>query len=201
MTGAGLILASKSVARRRVLEDAGLEFEWVDANVDEDRLKTRAAGAGLTPAGLALTLAEAKALSVACGRHSMDLVIGCDQILALGDTLFDKPATMDDARRHLLAFSGKTHQLISAICLAQADRIVWSHVAHADMHVRSLSAGFIDQYLDANGERILSSVGAYLLEETGAQLFSRIDGDYFTVLGLPLLPLLEQLRKRGILPS
>jgi len=196
-----LILASKSPARRRVLENADVEFEHCDAGVDEDAIKAKHIGQNLDPQDLALTLAQAKACAVANNETDDALVIGCDQLLVQDGCLFDKPRSMAEARTHLKTFSGNKHQLISAICLARTGKVIWSHVAVADMHVRSLSDAFIDTYLDREGERILSSVGAYLLEGAGAQLFARIDGDYFTVLGLPLLPLLEELRKRGILAA
>jgi len=182
-----------------VLENAGVPFDWRDAGIDENRIKQESLKAGRIPEDLALQLAAAKAMAAA--SSSGTLVIGCDQVLALGNTLFDKPADMDAARDHLKKFSGRTHRLISAVCLAEHGAVVWSHVSIANMHVRELSNRFIETYLDREGERILSSVGAYLLEGRGAQLFERIDGDYFTVLGLPLLPLLEELRKRGILPA
>ncbi len=196
-----IILASKSLARRRVLEGAGVRFTWRDAGVDEDALKSKALRDGLDAAALARALAEAKARATSRAAPSDAVIIGCDQVLAQDGRLFDKPASMDEARAHLQAFGGQTHQLISALCMMQSGAVVWSHTATADMHVRPLSEAFIDGYLQGEGECILSSVGAYLLEGAGAQLFERIDGDYFTVLGLPLLPLLEELRKRGILPA
>ncbi len=201
MSEAKLILASKSRARRTVLENAGVIFEWRDAGVDEEIIKTQAVRSAMPPEDLARALAEAKAGAVAEQEKPDALVIGCDQVLALDGHLFDKPATLDDARAHLRAFSGRAHRLISAVCLAQSNGVVWSHVAVAEMHVRDLSDDFIDGYLADEGEQILTSVGAYLLERRGVQLFEKIDGDYFTVLGLPLLPLLEELRKRGILPA
>ncbi|MBO6947762.1 MAG: Maf family protein [Rhodospirillales bacterium] len=182
-----------------VLENAGVRFDWCDAGVDEDKIKRESLDDGASPEELALRLSVAKASAVKTDPE--DLVIGCDQVLALGDRLFDKPADMTEAHDHLTAFSGRTHQLISAVCLKTSANVVWSHVSVADMHVRELSDEFIENYLTDEGERVLTSVGAYLLEGRGAQLFENIDGDYFTVLGLPLLPLLEELRKRGILPA
>jgi len=196
-----IILASKSPARRRILENAGVVFSWCDAGVDEDALKAETKAENRDARHLALSLAEAKACRAADAATEMACVIGCDQVLVQDGHLFDKPHAMADARVHLKTLSGNTHQLISAVCLVQTGAVIWSHIAVADMHVRPLSDAFIDTYLKTEGERILSSVGAYFLEGTGAQLFERIDGDYFTVLGLPLLPLLEELRKRGILPG
>lgn len=182
-----------------VLENAGIPFDWCDAGVDEDKIKRESLLKGVSPEDLALRLAGAKAVSTDANKD--DLIIGCDQVLALGSELFDKPVDLAAARSHLKAFSGRSHQLISAVCLAEHGAVVWSHVSIANMHVRQLSDEFIETYLNDEGERILTSVGAYLLEGRGAQLFGKIDGDYFTVLGLPLLPLLEELRKRGILPA
>lgn len=201
MSAPDLILASKSLSRRQVLENAGVPFSWRDAGIDEDALKLSWSETGDDPASLALSLAKAKAGAVSFISENPPLVIGCDQILVQEDKLYDKPATMAEARAHLKSFSGRAHQLIAAVCMMQSGKVVWSHVDRADMHVRDLSDSFIDAYLDAAGEQILSSVGAYLLEGVGAQLFERIRGDYFTVLGLPLLPLLEELRKRGILAA
>lgn len=199
MNTPGLILSSKSRARRMVLENAGVPFDWCDAGVDEDKIKRESLSEGVTPDKLALSLACAKAVAPNVSQDR--LVLGCDQVLALEDRLFDKPADLNAARDHLRAFSGQVHQLISAVCLAEQGTVTWSHVSIANMHVRQLSDEFIETYLNAEGDRVLTSVGAYLLEGRGAQLFEQIDGDYFTVLGLPLLPLLEELRKRGILPA
>lgn len=201
MSVPAIILASKSQARRRVLEGAGVSFTSCDAGVDEDALKAKAVSENMDAVALASLLAEAKARAAYELEKADAVFIGCDQVLVQDGRLFDKPASLADARAHLEAFSGHTHQLISAICLVQSGDVVWSHTETAHMHVRPLSDTFIDGYLRSEGDRILSSVGAYLLESTGAQLFERIDGDYFTVLGLPLLPLLEELRKRGILPA
>lgn len=201
MTAAGLVLASKSPARRMVLVNAGIVFSWRDAGIDENRIKSDARASQCSPDDLALQLAVSKAKAVSEQVSPNDIVIGCDQLLSLDGALFDKPESLQAARSHLKSFSGRMHQLVSAICLVRGGEFEWSHVATAHMHVRGLSDAFIDTYIENEGERILSSVGAYLLEGRGAQLFERIDGDYFTVLGLPLLPLLEELRKRGILPT
>lgn len=184
-----------------MLENAGITFSWCDAGVDEEHLKSAFRATASDAGALALTLAEAKAAGAYENNRTDDIVIGCDQILVLDGRLFDKPTSLGEAREHLQAFSGKMHQLISALCMMQSGNIIWSHVDTVNMHVRPLSEAFIDQYLQSEGERILSSVGAYLLESKGAQLFERIEGDYFSVLGLPLLPLLEELRKRGILQA
>lgn len=182
-----------------MLENAGIPFSWCDAGVDEERLKSAFRTTVSDAGALALALAEAKAAGAYENQQTDDIIIGCDQILVLDGRLFDKPLSLVEAREHLKMFSGKMHQLTSALCMMQSGSMLWSHVDRVNMHVRPLSETFIDQYLHSEGERILSSVGAYLLESKGAQLFERIEGDYFSVLGLPLLPLLEELRKRGIL--
>ncbi|MBW6424545.1 Maf-like protein [Rhizobium sp. XQZ8] len=189
-----LVLASSSPFRRMLMENAGLSFESRAADIDE-----RAIEAGLedaSPDATALTLARAKAMDVA--RHFAGaLVIGSDQTMSLGDRVYHKPKSRDEARESVLSLSGKTHRLNSAIALVQDGELVWEHVAHADLTVRDLSEAFVDRYLDRVGEKVFTSVGAYQLEGEGIQLFTRIDGDYFTILGLPMLPLLDKLRALG----
>lgn len=196
MNGPRLVLASKSPARRMLLENAGIPFEARDAAVDETKIKLESLNLGHTPEGIALRLAEAKATAV---QSPDTLVLGCDQVLALDGALFDKPATLADAKRHLQSFRGRTHTLISAMVLLQPGAPLWRHTDTASLRVRNVDDAFIDAYLEAAGDDVLASVGAYRLEGRGVQLFERIDGNYFTILGLPLLPLLEELRKRGML--
>lgn len=195
----GLILASKSEVRRRLLENAGVPFTWRDSAIDEDRIKRQGLSDGLNTQNIALALAEAKAAAVLTNEPSA-LVLGCDQILALDGKLYDKPRDLDEARTHLKSFRNRTHHLVTAAVLLSGDRPPWRRVEVVTMSVRPLSDAFIDDYLASEGNAVLSSVGAYRLESMGAQLFERIDGDFFTVLGLPLLPLLEELRNRGMLP-
>lgn len=188
-----LVLASSSPFRRMLMENAGLSFEARAADIDE-----RAVEAGLegraSPQAVALELARAKALDV--GNHFPDaLVIGSDQTMSLGEKVFHKPRDIAEAKRHLLSLSGRTHRLNSAVALVRNGEVVWEHVSSADMSVRPLSNTFIDRYIGRCGEKLLASVGAYQLEGEGVQLFSAIDGDYFTILGLPLLPLLQALRE------
>jgi septum formation protein len=143
-----------------------------------------------------LVLAEAKAVNVST-RKPGALVLGCDQTLSLGDEIFHKPADMEGARRHLLALSGKTHQLNSAAVLARDGKVLWRHVGIASLTMRKLDPAFIGRHLARVGERALQSVGAYQIEGEGIQLFEKIEGDYFTIIGLPLLPLLAELRRCG----
>jgi septum formation protein len=194
-----LLLASASPFRRRMLEAAGVAFRVVPAEVDESALKRSLAGK-VAPEGLAETLAAAKAEAVS-GKFPADLVIGADQVLALGDETFGKPHDLTAARAQLERLRGRTHRLLSAVALARGGRVVWSKVDTASLTVRDLSAAFLDEYLARCGERLLSIAGAYEIEGLGIQLFDRVEGDYFTIVGLPLLPLLAQLRARGMVPA
>ncbi len=194
-----VILASQSASRRAMLTAAGVPFEAIAAGVDEDAAK--AALAHLKPRDLADALAELKAVKIS-QRRPETLVLGSDSIVALADgSLLDKPETRDQAAEHLTRMAGARHQLWSAVVIAEAGRPVWRHVEAATMHVRDLSPGFIDAYLDAEWPAIAGCVGCYRIEGPGAQLFTRIDGSQFTVLGLPLLPVLDYLRVRGVMPA
>ena len=193
---ASLILASSSPFRRQLLENAGLAFEAIAAKIDERAIETPLEAAGATPDEVALHLARAKALDVSA-RHPQALVIGSDQTMSLGAHVYHKPPTLEAAKDHLLSLSGKTHRLNSAVAFAKSGVIVWEHVAHAHMSVRPLSPAFIDRHLVRVGARALQSVGAYQLEGEGIQLFEKIDGDYFTIIGLPLLVMLNELRRMG----
>ena len=197
MTPAPLILASASPSRRQMLTNAGLAFEVVSSSVDEDEVKRSLLAERAGARDLATTLAEMKAVSVS-RRRPEALVIGADSTLACEGTLFDKPPTLDAARAQLQALRGRTHELVSAAVVAQGGRRIWQ-VAHAGrLTMRPFSDTFLDAYLARAGEAICGSVGAYHLEGLGAHLFSRVDGDYFTILGLPLLPLLVFLADHGI---
>ncbi|HVF94517.1 MAG TPA: nucleoside triphosphate pyrophosphatase [Sphingomonas sp.] len=194
-----LILASQSASRRAMLSAAGVSFEAVAASVDEDAAK--AALAHLSPRDLADALAELKAVKIA-QRHLGRLVLGSDSVVALADgTLLDKPTSRAEAADHLARMSGARHQLWSAAVMAEDGRVVWRHVEAATMHVRPLSYSFIEAYLDIEWPSIAGCVGCYRIEGPGAQLFTKIDGSQFTVLGLPLLAVLDYLRVRGILPA
>jgi len=191
-----LILASGSPFRRQLLENAGLTFSVVRPEIDERAVEAPLENSGATPEEVAQVLAEAKALDVS-ERHPDALVIGSDQTLSLEDRVFHKPADMESARRHLLALSGNTHQLNSAVALAKNGETLWRHVDIARLTMRKLEPGFIGRHLARVGSKALTSVGAYQIEGEGLQLFEKIQGDHFTIVGLPMLPLLAKLRELG----
>jgi septum formation protein len=199
---ARLVLASGSRFRKAMLESAGLSFDVVPAVVDEAGIRARLAAERpeLSPAEIAGVLAEAKAREVS-RRRPGSLVVGADQILALDGAIFAKPATIDEARAHLKQFRGRVHTLQSAVVLMRDDVVLWPFVEGVRMHVRPFSDAFLETYLAAMGDRALHTVGAYALEGLGGQLFDRIEGDYFTVIGLPLLPLLAALRREGVIAT
>ena len=185
-----LILASTSAIRRQMLDAAGVAFEAADPAVDEAELKL-----GLTSAAeIARHLADAKALSI-----PGDWVIGSDSVVSCGGQLFSKPKDREEAAEHLRFFSGKTMELTSAVALARGAQLDWSHVETARLKVRALSEQFIACYLDAEWPEVGYTVGVFRLEARGVQLFSSIDGDHFTILGMPLIPLLGALRDRGLI--
>ena len=193
-----LILASGSPFRKAMLENAGVAVEAIPADLDERALEAPLNDSGASPEDVALVLAEAKAVAVS-EAHPGRLVLGCDQTLSLGDEIFHKPADMEGARRHLLALSGRTHHLNSAAVLARDGKVLWRHVGVASLTMRTLDPAFIGRHLARVGAKALQSVGAYQIEGEGIQLFDRIEGDHFTIVGLPLLALLAELRKLGAL--
>ena len=196
MTGERLILASKSAARRTMLEAAGVPFSVQVADVDEDAVK--AAHDPADAAGLAVELARVKALAVS--RHDPHAwVLGSDQTLAFAGGLVSKAASMEAARAKLAEMRGRSHQLHSGAALARNGQVVWSGVDTVSMRMRDFSDAFLDAYLAAEGEGLLACVGSYRLEGMGSQLFEAVEGDYFTVLGLPLWPVLAELRRAGVL--
>lgn len=192
-------LASGSASRRALLAAAGVTAEAVSPNVDEEAYRTAMRADGVPVRDQAMQLAEMKALRVSQSRAG--LVIGGDQMLALGDEAFDKPRDLAEAKRHLERLSGKSHTLETAIVICEDGRPVWRHLARPKLTMRTLSPEFIEDYTVRCGNALLSTVGAYQLEGLGAQLFTRIEGDYFSILGLPLLPLLDYLRTRKVLTS
>ena len=195
------VLGSGSAGRRMLLENAGLSFEVVPARVDEAAIREdflRAHGPDDLPR-LADELAAAKALEVS--RRSDLPVLGGDQILVLEGEVFSKPRDLDEARAHLRTLRGRTHHLISALAVAEQGEVVWRYRDAAAMTMRAFSNDFLERYLAEVGARALSSVGCYQVEGPGIQLFDRIEGDYFTIVGLPLLPFLRWLRGRGLLPA
>ncbi|RUU73448.1 Maf-like protein [Mesorhizobium sp. M7A.F.Ca.MR.362.00.0.0] len=191
-----LILASGSPFRKAMLVNAGVDVEAVPADVDERALEGPLQDSGVSPEDVALVLAEAKASEVS-ERRPGALVLGCDQTLSLGDEVFHKPADREGARRHLLALSGRTHQLNSAAVLVRDGEVLWRHVGIASMTMRKLDPAFVGRHLARVGAKALSSVGAYQIEGEGIQLFEKIEGDHFTIVGLPLLSLLAELRTLG----
>ena len=190
----GLILASTSAIRSHMLEAAGVEFEAVPSNVDEAALKAKLSD----PGEIAVELAGAKAQAVSHAR-SADWVIGSDSVVAVDGRIFGKPRDRDEAAEHLRFFSGKEMQLTSAVALARGEELDWSHLETARLQVRPLSNAFIGDYLDAEWPAVSYTVGVFRLEARGVQLFERIEGDHFTILGMPLIPLLGALRGRGLL--
>jgi septum formation protein len=191
-----LILASKSPFRAMLMRNAGLAFSQQAARVDERVIEQTLEATGTTPADLAVILAEAKAVEVS-ERYPNALVIGSDQTLSLGDKVLHKATTMEEARRRLLQLQGQTHQLNSGVVLARKGEAVWRRVSLARLTMRPLTPEYIGRHLARTGEKVLGSVGCYQFEGEGLQLFEAIDGDYFTIVGLPMLPLLGELRKLG----
>lgn len=195
-----LVLASASPFRRALLENAGLVFAARAAEIDERALEKPLEEEGASPEEVAVRLAEAKARDVA--RHFPEaLVIGSDQTMSLGQRVYHKPKDMAEAGQHLLSLSDKTHRLNSAIVLVRGEEILWRHISSAQMSVRTLTPEFVERHLQRVGGKALSSVGAYQLEGEGIQLFEKIEGDYFTILGLPMLPLLAKLRELGTIDA
>lgn len=194
-----VILASQSPARRALLAAAGVTFEVAAPGVDEDALKADLVAKGADPAAVASALAEAKAVAVSRARPG--LVIGADQTLDLDGGLVDKARSLQEARLRLRSLRGRAHALHSAVAVAEGGRIVWRDRETAVLRVRRFSDAFLDRYVETCGEALLGSVGCYQLEGPGVQLFDAVEGDYFTVLGLPLPPLLAFLRERGALAS
>ena len=193
-----LILASASPFRAIMLQNAGIEFEAVAARIDERAVEQPLLEADLPPGDIAEVLAIAKAEEVST-RKTGALVIGSDQVLSLGGEILHKVEDMEGARRRLLQLSGKTHHLDSAIALVRDGEVLWSHVERAAITMRNLSPEFVGRHLAEAGEIVLSSVGAYQIEGVGVQLFEKIEGDFFTIMGLPLLALLGELRRQNIL--
>ena len=195
-----VVLASASQSRCALLCNAGIEVIRDPAAIDEDSVKESFGNRDEPASQTAMALAELKAQRVS-QRHKDALVIGADQMLQCGGIWFDKPADLDHARGHLIALRGKTHELLSAVCVVRDGEVLWRHLESAQMTMRPFSDAFIDEYLAAAGDAVCASVGAYQLEGRGAQLFSRIEGDYFTILGLPLLPLLGFLVNHGVVTA
>ena len=195
-----IILASASRHRAALLENAGLTFAQIPSELDERAIEAPLDEADVLPEDRAEILAEAKAVDVS-ERNPHAMVIGCDQILSLDGDVLHKVRNMEEARRRLLALSGRSHNLHSSVVLAQRGQTLWRHVTTCTMTMRDLSPEFIGRHLADQGDGVLSSVGAYQIEGAGIQLFEKIDGDFFSIIGLPILPLLAELRTRGVIDS
>lgn len=193
-----LILASQSKVRAELLRNAGLALTCHPARIDEEAIRAALEAEGANPRDQADALAEMKAQKVA-SRFPDGIVIGCDQVLDFKGKVFGKPADVDAARAQLVTLSGKTHKLLSAVVLYEKGKPVWRHVGEVRLTMREISPAYLDAYMLRNGDSILDSVGGYKLESEGVRLFSQVDGDYFNVLGLPLLPLLSYLGQRGMI--
>jgi septum formation protein len=191
-----LILASGSAIRAEMLKNAGVEVRIIKPRVDEDMVKDSLLAEGAPPRDIADTLAEMKALKVS-EKEPDALVIGCDQVLDLGGRMLSKPETREEARAQLIDMRGGRHMLLSAAVICEAGKPIWRHIGQVRLRMRDFSDDFLDGYLDRNWPEVSHSVGGYQLEAEGVRLFSRIDGDYFTVLGLPLMEMLNYLTLRG----
>ena len=196
---ARIILASASPARQAILSHAGIAFDAIPAHIDERAVEAPLQKAGKSPGEIALALAEAKAIGLGRGDRAA-FVIGADQTMELSGERFSKPQTMEAARSQLVKLAARTHVLHSGVVGVHKGVVAWRHLDSAAMTMRALSLGDIGAYLDRVGAAALTSVGAYQIEGPGIQLFDKIEGDYFTILGLPLLPLLKWLRDEGALP-
>lgn len=187
-----LILASGSAIRRDIMTGAGLDFEVIVKPVDEAAIKTAMLDDGARPREIADALAEAKALRVS--RQEQGLVIGADQVMVMDGELFDKPTSIETARKRLLLMRGRRHELVGSVVVASGGRPVWRYVSETKLWMRDFSDDFLDDYMDREADLVTKSVGAYRFEGPGSQLFSRVEGDFFSILGLSLLPLLQYLR-------
>jgi septum formation protein len=195
-----LVLASKSATRRHMLEAAGVPFEARDASLDEEAAKAELRAQDFAARELAVGLAERKALSITAAP--IELVLGADQTLERGDgSMLDKPASYEEAAAQLRSLSGAPHRLHSAAVIVEAGVVVWRKTATVTLHVRKLSEAFLRAYLEREYQAVRHNVGCYRIEGLGVQLFSRIEGSHFAIMGLPLLPLLAYLRRRGIVNS
>jgi septum formation protein len=195
-----LILASQSTIRARLLAQAGVQIDAFPARIDEAAIRAALEAESATPRDIADALAEMKARKLA-DRHPDAVVIGCDQVLEFRKTVFGKPETVEEARAQLLTLRGQTHKLLSAVVVYDRAEPIWRHVGEVRLTMRDFSDAFLDEYLSRNWPDVHDSVGAYKLEAEGIRLFNAVEGDYFTVLGLPLLPLLAWLGMKGYIAS
>jgi len=195
-----LLLASASEIRLQLLRSAGLSVTALPARIDEEAIRASLTEEAATPRDVADALAEMKARKLA-DKHPEALVLGCDQILAFKQQIFAKPESREEARQHLQTLRGQTHKLLSALVLYDQGKPIWRHISEARLTMHPFSDAWLDGYLDRNWPAVSACVGAYMLEAEGVRLFSAIDGDYFTILGLPLLPLLSYLGLRGFIET
>ena len=195
-----IVLASGSQIRARMLRDAGVDFAVDVPRVDEESILLSLQAEGAKPGDIADTLAEYKARRIA-DRHPDSVVIAADQVLTCNGQVYSKPKSVEEARDHLLSLRGQGHQLLSAVVVYEGAKPVWRHIGRAQLAMRDFSDAFLEDYLAKAGDTVLSSVGCYQLENIGVTLFSRVQGDYFTILGLPLLEVLEFLRSRGAIQA
>lgn len=195
-----VILASSSKTRRDILEKAGVVVEAMSPRVDEEEIKNAMVAEKASAAEIAEVLAEQKARSVS-RRQPQDLVIGADQVLEMGSQIYSKPADLASARKALVGLRGQEHRLFSCVCVLRDGERLWHKLDSARLTMREFSDEFLDAYLQSIGDQALAGPGSYQIEGAGSQLFSKISGDYFTILGLPLLPLLDFLRVQGALRS
>ncbi|MDH5798701.1 MAG: Maf family nucleotide pyrophosphatase [Paracoccaceae bacterium] len=193
-----LILASGSAIRQEMLRNAGVEFHVATAKVDEAAIRAALLAERANPWDIADALAEAKARKVSA-KEPEALVIGCDQVLDFGGEIISKPRDREELREHLERLSGQRHRLLSAVVIYEDGQPVWRHVGVVRLQMREISAGYLNEYLERNTENLMYSAGGYQLESEGVRLFAKIEGDYFTVLGLPLVELLGYLTARGVI--
>ncbi len=196
MTTPRLILASTSAIRKQILENAGVKFTVRESHVDEGKIKQRALAKKKSPQDIAERLALAKAQNTEIQQG--EIIIGADQLMEMDGEIFDKPNSMVEAKARLQHMRGREHRLIGAVVVCELGRVPWVHHSTTRLFMRDFSDTFLDQYLNDEGEDVLFSVGAYMFERHGAQLFDWVKGDFFSILGLPLLPLLAHLRTRGL---
>lgn len=194
-----IILASGSAIRKQILDGAGLEYEVIVRPVDEAAIKDAMLAENSRLRDIADALAEAKAMRVS--RQEPGFVIGADQIMVMEKTLFDKPKDMGEVRTRLLSMRGKMHELVGAVVICENGAPVWRHMSRTKLWVREFSDAFLDAYIETEGEALMKSVGAYRFEGPGAQLFEKVEGGFFAILGLDLLPVLDYLRTRGVVQS
>ena len=195
-----IILASGSAIRGQMLSNAGIAFEAIVPRVDEEMIKIALQAEKATPRDIADALAETKAPKIG-GKHPDKLVIGCDQVLDFDGQILSKPQTPEEAREQLKALRGKRHSLLSAVVVYHELEPLWRHVGQVRLYMRDISDSYLNEYVDRNWPSLQSSVGGYKLEEEGVRLFSRIEGDYFTILGLPLIEMINYLTASGDLKA